>query len=95
MACTHAHTNHTRRGRTASSAPRAPCARALLLTTPQQVLSTNKAVQQLNYHDGDSDDGNDDGTDDTDSNDSDGADGNNGGSKKVRRARTPSLHPAP
>ena len=43
------HTNPTRRGQAAPSAPRSPCARALVLTTLHQVDSNAKALQQDDY----------------------------------------------
>ena len=43
------HTNPTRRGQAAPSAPRSPCARALVLITLHQVDSNAKALQQDDY----------------------------------------------
>ena len=87
------HTNPTRRGQAAPSAPRSPCARALVLTTLHQVDSNAKALQQDNYNIGSSGNGTDDGTYGIGS--GKGGDGNEniGSDKKVRRAHTPSLHP--
>ena len=86
------HTNPTRRGQAAPSAPRSPCARALVLTTLHQVDSNAKALQQDNYNIGSSGNGTDDGTYGIGS--GKGGDGNEniGSDEKVRRAHTPLLH---
>ena len=94
MACTRTHANHARRGRAASSAPRSPCARALVLTTLHQVDDIAKAWQQDNYNDGSSDNGTDNGAYGTGSSSGGDGNGNTGSGKKVRRAHAPSLHPA-
>ena len=88
------HTNPTRRGQAAPSAPRPPCARALVLTTLHQVDDIAKAWQQDNYNDGSSGNDIDDGTYGIGSSSGGDGDGNPGSGKKVRRAHVPSLHPA-
>ena len=85
--------NHARRGCIARLAPRTPCTRAIVLTAPQQVHSSHKAIQQGNHSGGNVNNGKDEGTDGTSSNGTDGDNDDNGIIEKVRRARTPSLHP--
>ena len=93
MACARTHTNYARRGRAACSAPRTPCTRAHVLTTPIRCTPATGQLNQDNRNDNDNSNDNDDGIDGANSSGTDGDNDNNGTTKKVRREHTPLLHP--